>query len=366
MLKIDLFVGRKTKESFGINRYRLEQFNYIKNVDKKLLGYNVKNKLIEKFYPFIDIILNIYYIKKQHRKGALLHLGVQGDAAVLNFINCSPVIVNCLDLIPLAYPKEYGVYAKFKNWLSMRGLKKADHIIALSQFTKKDIIKRLKIKEEKISVAYAGADFKHFKKLNKNKNELLKKFNLDPKYEYIAYLGNEEKRMNVVNQLKAFKITKNKIRNIKFIKAGKPNTATGRKEILEFIKKEELVNDIIFINYIDEKDLPTFYNAIDALMYPISYAGFGLPPLEAMACGCPVITSNLTSLPEVVGNAAIIVDPYNLGEMSKAIEKILSGNKFRNILIKRGFQQCKKFNWESCGRYTTKIYEFIDKNSKSS
>ena len=365
MVKIDFFVGRKTKESFGINRYRLKQFESLKNVDKKIIGYDVNNKFLQKLYPFIELILNIYYTKKQRRKNSILHLGVQGDAAMLNFVNLSPVIVNCLDLIPLAYPKDYGLYAKMKNYLSFRGLKKADYIIALSEFTKKDMVERLNISENKISVAYAGADFTHFKVLKESRDKMLSLFNLDPKYRYIGYIGNEEKRMNLFNQLRAFKKIKNKYKNIKFIKAGKPNTVAAREELKKFIKQEEIVNDIIFLDYIDEKNLPAFYNSIEILMYPITYAGFGLPPLEAMACGCPVITSNLTSLPEVVENAAIIVNPYDANDMSQTIEKLLSNKKLRKRIVNAGLIQCRKFTWERCEKETRESYNKFIRASTS-
>ena len=170
--------------------------------------------------------------------------------------------------------------------------------------------------------------------------------------------------MNIDKQLKAFKLAKKEIRNLKFIKAGKPNTPKARQELLKFIDRENLKEDVLFFEYIPEKDMADFYSTLDLFLYPIEYAGFGLPPLEAMACGCPVITSNTSSLPEVVGDAGIMVDPNNVDELAKQMERVLTDEKLRKEMIKKGLKQAKKFSWEKCARETLKVYEEVIKENK--
>ena len=102
----------------------------------------------------------------------------------------------------------------------------------------------------------------------------------------------------------------------------------------------------------DDKDKQILYDQATLFVYPSFYEGFGFPPLEAMACGTPVITSNFSSLPEAVGDAAIMINPYNLDELCGAMETVLNNDKFKNTLIKRGFEQAKKFSWQKCARET--------------
>ncbi|MBI2148946.1 glycosyltransferase family 4 protein [Candidatus Woesearchaeota archaeon] len=355
-------MGREIKEYFGFTRYRLEQYKELKNVDKKEITYPIKNKYLKKFYPFIDFLFHIYYIKKYRRKNSILHLGTHADALILKFIKPSPVIVNCLDLIPLVYPQKYSLYSRMRNKITFKAMTKADHFIAISKYTKKDMVEKLKIPQEKITVAYAGADLNHYKPIKKPRNYLLKSLNLDPKYKYIAYLGNEEERMNLLNQLKAFKKTKKYIKNLKFIKAGKANNPNAREDLIKFIQKEGIEKDVIFLDYVDEKLMPSLYSSIDAFIYVIHYAGFGLPPLEAMACGCPVITSNKTSLPEVVEEAGIQIDPNDIEGISKAIIKVISDKKTKEIMIKKGLMQSKKFGSRECGEKTVEAYKKILKS----
>ena len=111
-------------------------------------------------------------------------------------------------------------------------------------------------------------------------------------------------------------------------------------------------NDIILTGFVEEKDKEYIYRLADLFVYPSFYEGFGFPPLEAMSHGVPAITSNVSSLPEAVGDSAIMVDPYDLDELANAIENVLTDDKLRDILIKKGFERIKKFSWQRCARET--------------
>ena len=211
--------------------------------------------------------------------------------------------------------------------------------------------------------------------------KIIKKYNLPEKY--ILYLGTLEPRKNIIGLIKAFEILKMK-RNppnplcergniLSFCKKEKralPLSQKGAGEIPEYklviagskgwlyedifktVKKSPVKDDIIFTGFVDDQDKSILYGLADLFVYPSFYEGFGFPPLEAMAVGTPVITSNFSSLPEAVGDAAIMVNPYNLDELSKAMEMVLSDEKLRDILISRGFEQIKKFSWQNCARET--------------
>ncbi len=188
--------------------------------------------------------------------------------------------------------------------------KKTDFIIADSENTKKDIINYLKIPEEKIRVIYLAADEK-YKFLNNNiglKEELKSNYNIDSPF--ILYVGTVELRKNLPLLIKSFYELKKRGIPHKLILIGARNF--GFNKILRLVNELRLIDEVIFTGFVPEEDLVKFYNTADIFVYPSLYEGFGLPPLEAMACGCPVITSNSSSLPEVVGDSGIMVIHTNL------------------------------------------------------
>ena len=124
------------------------------------------------------------------------------------------------------------------------------------------------------------------------------------------------------------------------------------KDIFKAAKNSSVKNDITFTGFINDEDKSILYSHAELFVYPSFYEGFGFPPLEAMACGTPVITSNFSSLPEAVGDAAITINPYNLDELYRAMEMVLNNDKLKNTLIKRGFERAKKFSWQKCARET--------------
>ena len=145
--------------------------------------------------------------------------------------------------------------------------------------------------------------------------------------------------------------------NNKIVIVGKKDKAYD--EIFDIIKNYDLQNRVVFTGFVPDKDLVLLYNAATLFVYPSLYEGFGLPLLEAMSCGTPVITSNLSSLPEVVGNAAITVNPYDFEELAKKIDKVLSDKELQKILIKKGVNRAKEFTWEKTALETIKVYEKV-------
>ena len=251
----------------------------------------------------IDKYRYIPIVKNKVKEGNIKHITSQELAFLLNSILLENVIVTCYDLIPLVYDKERSLIWKE----NMNGLKKADIIITISRFSKDEIVKHLDYPEDRIKIVYPGVDHSvYYKKRDK---KILREHNISNEDKLILYVGSETPRMNVPVLIKAFSKLKKKLPNIKLVKIGESQSYGARENILKLIKDLNLQDDVIFEGYIPEGELPLWYNASDVLVYPCEYAGFGLPPLEAMACGTPVVTSNTTSLPEVVGDAGIMVEP---------------------------------------------------------
>ncbi|MDQ1275375.1 MAG: hypothetical protein QG610_948, partial [Euryarchaeota archaeon] len=138
---------------------------------------------------------------------------------------------------------------------------------------------------------------------------------------------------------------------------GTPNYLGVREKLLKQIESLNLQKDIIFAGYVSENELAEIYNAVDLFVFPSLYEGFGIPPLEAMACGTPVITSNTSSLPEVVGDAAIQADPYNTEKFVEEMYEVLTNEDLKKEMIRKGLKRSKVFSWDNSAKKTLKVYK---------
>jgi glycosyltransferase involved in cell wall biosynthesis len=249
-----------------------------------------------------------------------------------------------------------GIQRYFKKNLSIAAAN-ATKIIAISNKTKEDIIRYFQVPENKIKVIYGGYD-KSFRKIkNTNKLEQIRaKYHLPSSF--ILFVGTIEPRKNLNLLIQAYaKLPYVFRKNYKLVLAGQKGWVN--ESFYKEINKLDINNDIIFTGYLPDEDLLFIYNLADIFVYPSLYEGFGLPPLEAMACGVPVITSNSSSLPEVVGNAAILIDPYNTSELADAIERIYRNPNLYQEMSNKGLEQANKFSWEKCAKETLSVYEEV-------
>lgn len=263
-------------------------------------------------------------------------------------------VITIHDLTPILFSNTFNSTTVLLHKLLLpRTLRTADKIITDSNSTKKDLINYFKIPEGKIRVILLAADEK-FKPLNnKEIREAKQKYSLN--FPFILYVGTLEPRKNIPSLIKAFYKLKKKNLQYKLVIAGKKGWKY--KEIFETIDKLNLQNDVVFTGYVSDEGLPALYNAADLFVYPSIYEGFGLPPLEAMACGTPVITSNTSSLPEVVGDAGIMVDPYDVDGLADAMHEVLADGGLRANMIKKGLERAKMFSWEQCAKETLEVYD---------
>jgi glycosyltransferase involved in cell wall biosynthesis len=237
-------------------------------------------------------------------------------------------------------------------------IKKADIIIAVSYSTKRDIINYFEIKEEKIKVVYPGVESR-FRPIRNIKEYRLRN-NLPSKM--ILNVGTLEPRKNVVTLIKAFKkLRKLGFKNYKLVIAG--DKGWLYKPIFDEIKSSGLQKEVLFLGCVKDEDLPILYNCADVFVYPSFYEGFGFPPLEAMACGIPVITSNTSSLPEVVDNAGIMVDPDDVNSLCNAMYNVLKDKELWHQMSKKGLERAKLFSWKETAKKILEIYdEVLSKN----
>jgi len=273
------------------------------------------------------------------------------------FAGCK-VVVTFHDMTFFLYPKKH-IFIKrifFKLFIYISSWR-ANRLIAVSESTKKDIIKFLGA-SNKIDVVYEAVDSKYYPFKNESMTSMImRKYGIFNKF--ILYVGTLEPRKNIVRLIQAYYnlIIKNNLTH-QLVIVGKKGWYY--QEIFNIANKLNLNKNeqkIIFAGYVPEKELPFLYNAADLFLYPSLYEGFGIPPLEALACGVPVISSNVSSLPEVVGDAGMLIDPYNIQDIYQALHKLLNDDKLKKELKYKGLKRAQEFSSEKLANETIKVYE---------
>lgn len=253
------------------------------------------------------------------------------------------------DVIPLMFPECYYKHTVYYYRLSRAtNLNSYDKIIVNSNTTKKDLIMHLGVPEERISVTLLGRDERFVKINDVSKNRTVReKYGLPESY--LLFTGTLEPRKNITRLLEAY--AKGRAQEIlKLVIIGKKGWLY--EEIFETVKRLNLEERMMFPGFVDDKDLPCVYSMARVFVYPSLYEGFGLPVLEAMACGAPVITSNVSSMREVTGEAAILVDPQNVEALAESIDKVVFNNATYDRLCRASIARAREFTWERTARET--------------
>lgn len=258
-------------------------------------------------------------------------------------------IVTVHDLCFYKHPETFSTAKRrYKKMMTPVSLKRADRIIADSHSTKKDIIELFSIPEGKIAVVHIGVS-RDFRPLSVPKS---------PDRPFILFVGTLEKRKNIEGLIDAYAIAvKRHGISHDLVIAGKKGWLYDG--IFRKVRKEGLKDRVKFFFDVKQEELPVLYNTAELFVYPSLYEGFGLPVLESMACGTPVITSNISSLPEVAGDAAVLVDPLDRDSIAGAILKVLSDKQYSKGLSQKGLERAKQFGWDKCARETLEVYKSV-------
>jgi len=263
-----------------------------------------------------------------------------------------PTIVTIHDLIHLLFPENLpfkGAY--LYAWVMLKNaVYKSDRVITVSENSKHDIVEHLRIPEDKIVVIPNGVNKAFHPVEDKEKiDEVKKRYSTGERF--LLFVGNLKPHKNIERLLRAIKLIRN--RNLRLVIVGGGKITPPLKEI---ITQGDLLARVSFLPYLDEETLNLLYNASEALVFPSLYEGFGLPPLEAMACGTPVIASLVSSIPEILGNAAWYVEPRNIESIAQGIEKVVSDSKLKEHLKKLGRERASLYTWENTARRTLELY----------
>lgn len=261
-----------------------------------------------------------------------------------------PHVVTVHDLTPLSFPGDSpkSVQLNYRYRLG-KILERAAAIIADSAWTRDDICRFYKIPQEKIRVIQLGYDRDLF--MPRHEPGVLKNYGLLG-LPYILAVGSANPRKNLLRLVRSFGMMKDKLHHL--VLAGLQGS-DSKKRLLEEAAVFGVNDRIIFLDYVRDEDLPVMYSGATLFCYPSLYEGFGLPVLEAMACGTPVVASSTTSVPEVAGQAALLIDPLDCEEMSSAMDLVIGDTTRRDVLRADGLQQVKDFSWEKAASNTLAI-----------
>lgn len=326
------------------------------------VGFYLKNLIesITKFYPQNSYI---FFTQKEplKEKVDIVHFPYFDPYFItLPLIKRNKQVVTVHDLTPVLYPSHFpsGIKGKFR-WLIQKSLlKNSETIITDSKTSKKDISRLLSIDDKKIKSIYLAASDK-YRKLSAGKwrLEILSKYNLPSKF--VLYVGDVTWNKNIPSLVEAIKSL-----NITLVMVGKAlaekkfdyNNAwnADRKKINQLIKNDKR---FIVLGFIDEEDLLKLYNAATLLAFPSIYEGFGLPVIEALQSGCPVVTSKYGSVKEIAGNSACFINPYNIESIASGIGEVFFNLNYQKELSENGIIQSKKFSWQKTASETIKTYE---------
>ncbi|ALU36982.1 glycosyltransferase family 4 protein [Clostridium autoethanogenum] len=287
---------------------------------------------------------------------------VQKDKLDVLHLQYFPVIRKKCKIIGTIHDISFEHYPQYftkKNLLMNKILipalaKQADKILTVSNFSKQDISNKYGIDPDKIVVTYLAASEKY--KVIKNYellSQVRKKFNING--EFLLTVGNLQPRKNLSRLFTAYINLRNKkMIDEKLVVVGKK--AWLFNDIFKFVNESKYKDDIIFTDYVSEEDLALLYNAAKLFVYPSVFEGFGLPPLEAMSCGTPVVTSNITSIPEVTGNAAVLFNPWNVEDMEEKIVTTINNKDMINKLSELGLKRSLDFSWKKTAQITLEAY----------
>jgi glycosyltransferase involved in cell wall biosynthesis len=372
-------------EAIGAGHYTYQLIRHLLALDKEndyvlFFDFRVREKDIKKFskknvkikfYPFSDYkkylpgayseILGTATLAKEN-------LDILHTTSPLSRIPVSyhgKTIATVHDLATIKVPEAFPalVRAKTKAMLSL-AVNKANKLVAVSASTKKDICEMFKVPEDMVRVIYSGFDKRLSEKSKISRFEILERYKISNDEKYILFLGTIEPVKNITRLLEAFAIfkkmfiNKNKKFNYKLIIAGKKGWLASEHK--QLAKDFEIEKDLIFTGYIVGDEVPLLFSQADFFVMPSLYEGFGTTVLEAFATGVPAILSNVSSIPEIAGDAAKLVDPLNVKEIAEAMFEFSQDEELKNSYREKGKKQVEKFNWEKTARETLDLYKSFE------
>lgn len=361
MIKIGIDARAVTTESRGLLTYASNLIRELASKDRNAIitlythDPSLQDIVQESYYCSIKMIPNWIPLKTHlWLPIQVLKDKIQVMAFLANYtwlIRGCPTAATVHDMTSEFFPEIFYPGFTQKNFYQMRKklLTKMDLLITVSEASRRDIIKYINIPEERAAVIYNGVSDVYQADALENDRDTLKKYFLEDS-PYILYTGALDFRKNLENLLKAFVLVKKSsgiAHNLVLAGGSDPSRPDLYPDLRSIAVQYGFENDVRFLGYVDDSDLPAIYRHADLFVFPSLYEGFGLPPLEAMASGVPVVCSDAASLPEVVGDAGILVNARQPECIAEAVIRVLSDKNLAADLRQRGLDRAKQFTWEA-------------------
>jgi glycosyltransferase involved in cell wall biosynthesis len=285
-----------------------------------------------------------------------------------------PYVVTIHDMASLMFSEESGFMRNFRRFCFRRGLLRADKVMAVSAATRRDVVNTLGIPSERVRLVYSAPSPEFFchgrvadaraagpQTEERERRRILERYQIH--YPFLLYAGNIRPQKNIPRLVEAFAVLRDELANhqrysdLRLIIIG--DDISRNPAVRRAVIHSRVENSARFLGFVPLDTLRIFYECASAFVFPSLYEGFGLPPLEAMASGTPVVTSNVSSLPEAVGDAAVLVNPENVFDIARGIRDVLLNEELRRQLIIKGKEQAARFSWDRTAREVMEIYEEV-------
>lgn len=339
----DLALYTSYPEAFEIDPLKVRRVSHRTRPERGLAGFLCRAIWMQTSLPLRTLL---------HRDPVIFSTGSEGSLVPL-----VPQVVTVHDIIPILFPQFHPHASEviFFRYLLPRILRRSAAVIAVSQSTKRDIVRRYNLSAEKVHVIYEGYDTELFRPCQDTQT-INRTYGLD---QYIHYAGNILPHKNVARLIEAFALIAADIPHQLVLQGGSDSKYAAYLE--EMIKERGLEQRVVFPGYVPLDHLPYLYGGASVFATVSLSEGFGLPPLEAMACGTPVIASRTSSLPEVVGDAGILVDPENPEEIAEAMLRIINDPELRAELSRKAVERAASFSWSKAAEQTLEVLRSVAK-----
>ncbi len=371
-LNAHLLSGAASYRSAGIHRYISELLQRLPSADAglrytafagqaasvHLRGMTVRSTRLPTERPWVRIVWEqtIQSLAAAREHVDLLH----GLAFASPLVGHCPTVVTVHDLSFALFPEFFrGPNASYLRLFTRISCRRAARIIAVSEHTRADVIRLYQVTAERVEAVPHGVDARFFPR-PADEIARFRHTRALPEH-FILFVGTLEPRKNLVRLIEAFSNLKSRVASRKLQVAGLKLVLVGGKgwyydQVFATIERLDLKDQVIWAGYVFPDDLPWWYNSAEVFALPSRYEGFGLPLLEAMACGTPVVTSTASSLPEVAGDAALVAPPDDVDALADALYRVLTDDALRQELCARGLARAATFTWEATARRTAAVY----------
>jgi len=362
--RVDFLAGERNRRMDAMERVYSEIRRRVSDVvDGRELDYTIPESL--RRIPTANYVSHGFYAIGEwltRRPDSIVHINNQRLGMILHMNDFSPSIILCHDIIEHVMREYWGGWA-YRNFIRayLTGTLKADVVVTPSKWTADDIKRHFPGTSARLETIHDAVDHTVFRRVDRR--IFLRQFGLPEGRRYMLYVGSEQPRKNVPAVIRAFISARKEFPNLTFLKIGRADEVSGypvHQQILQQLAAADLSGQALFFDDVPDELMPAAYSAADAFLFPSLYEGFGLPVLEAMACGSPVVASNVTAIPEVAGDAVMLVPPNEDDAILEALSRILRDQRLREELSARGVKRASQFSWDEMARKWLDLYRQLD------